>query len=163
MLFKLLFLFTVVPAVELYLLIKLHSLIGFGNTICLILFTGILGSALAKMQGFAKLREIQAKTARGELPGTELVEGILILFSAALLITPGVLTDITGFLLLTPIFRKPIAKRVIANFSKKPNFQVHYHSNVNMGAGFKPNFSQKNNIDHDDSVIEVENLNPKKK
>lgn len=106
MLGKLLLLFVVVPLVELVLLIKIGDVIAVevGDTLALLLMvgwivvTGILGGLLAKREGLSILRRLQSRLATGEVPGDELLNGAIVLLSGALLITPGVLTDIAGFL-----------------------------------------------------------------
>lgn len=110
MLSRLFLLFVVVPAVELYLLILIGQRIGALETFGVILITGIIGSYLAKSQGLATWNKLQRKLATGQLPGNELLDGAIILVSAAFLITPGVLTDVAGLLGLIPatraLFRK---------------------------------------------------------
>ena len=103
---KLLLLFVIVPAVELYLLIQIGDLVGFWPTIGLIVFTGVIGSALAKQEGIATLNRIQSRLRTGQLPGNELIDGALLLVAGAFLVTPGILTDLTGLLLLIPMTRK---------------------------------------------------------
>ena len=102
---KLLLLFIVVPAVELILLIKLGGMIGVLPTIAVIVITGALGATLARWQGLGVLRNVQNELARGGLPAGSLVDGLIILIAAALLMTPGFLTDLVGFLCLVPGFR----------------------------------------------------------
>jgi UPF0716 protein FxsA len=106
MLFKLLLLFTVVPALELAVLHKAAVLMGLGWTVALILLTGVAGSTLAKWQGLAVLRQTQAEMARGQVPSHGLLEGVLILLGAALLLTPGFLTDLLGLFCLLPWSRR---------------------------------------------------------
>jgi len=102
---KLLLLFIVVPAVELVLLIKLGGMIGILPTVAVIVITGALGATLARWQGLGVLRNVQVELARGDLPAGSLVDGLIILIAAALLMTPGFLTDTVGFLCLVPGFR----------------------------------------------------------
>ena len=102
---KLLLLFIVVPAVELVLLIKIGGMIGILTTIGVIVFTGALGATLARWQGLGVLQKVQSELAQGGLPAGPLVDGVIILLAAALLMTPGFLTDIVGFLCLVPGFR----------------------------------------------------------
>ncbi|MFQ5793137.1 MAG: FxsA family protein [Acidobacteriota bacterium] len=101
----LLLLFILVPAVELALLIEVGSRIGTLPTLALIVLTGIVGASLARLQGFAVLRKIQADVAQGQLPAGSLVDGVIILLAGALLITPGILTDVLGLVCLVPAFR----------------------------------------------------------
>ena len=107
----LLFLFIAVPAVELALLIEIGSRIGTLPTLGLIAITGIVGASLARMQGLAVLRRVQADMSRGELPASALVDGVILLLAGALLITPGILTDAFGFLCLIPVIRSVVKRR----------------------------------------------------
>ena len=112
MLVRLLVLFTTVPLVELALLLWIGGRIGVLPTVALILVTGALGAALARHQGLATWARFQGALAAGRLPGRELLEGLLILIAAALLLTPGVLTDAAGFLFLVPPARRWIMRRL---------------------------------------------------
>ncbi len=98
----LLFLFTVLPFVELFLLLEVGGRVGALPTLGLVIATGVLGAALARAQGFAALQRIQREMAEGRMPAGALLEGVLILVAGILLITPGVLTDSVGLLLLFP-------------------------------------------------------------
>lgn len=105
MFIRLLILFTIVPVVELYVLLQVGGLIGAGPTIALILLTGIAGAYLARTQGFDLLRRIQGEMAQGRLPTGELLDGALVLVGGVLLLTPGFCTDLLGFSLLVPVTR----------------------------------------------------------
>ena len=105
MFIRLLALFTFIPLVELYVLLKVGGLIGIGPTIALILLTGIAGAYLARTQGFDLLRRIQAEMAEGRLPASELLDGAMVLAGGVLLLTPGFCTDLLGFSLLAPFTR----------------------------------------------------------
>ncbi|MCB9746414.1 MAG: FxsA family protein [Alphaproteobacteria bacterium] len=109
---KLFLAFTLIPAVELYLLIRLGEWMGALYTVLLILTTGALGAALAKREGFSVLRQIQQEAQAGFPSGDRLVEGFLVVVAGLLLITPGVMTDLTGFLLIAPPSRRFIAPRL---------------------------------------------------
>ena len=99
-------LFVALPAMELTLLIELGRYIGTVNTLLMILLTGLLGATLARWQGLDVLRRIQRETAEGRMPAAPLVDGMIVLIAAALLMTPGILTDTLGFLCLVPRFRR---------------------------------------------------------
>ena len=114
----LLLLFILVPIVELILLIQLGGLIGLWPTIALIVVTGAAGASLARWQGLSVLRQIQLEMASGKLPGGALVDGVIILMAAALLVTPGLLTDVFGFLCLTPGFRRILKRALKRKFEK---------------------------------------------
>jgi len=118
MLIKLLLLFTLGPLIELYLLIELGRRIGAGPTIILVLATGFFGAILAKAQGFLVLRSIAQTLRDGQLPGDELIDGVLVLLGAALLLTPGLISDSTGFLFLLPVTRKRVRKLLIRKLKK---------------------------------------------
>lgn len=99
------FIFIIVPLIELMLLIEVGGVIGTGWTFVIIIATALLGTKLVKQQGIATYQQIQAELAQGQLPARSMFDGICILISGVLLITPGFLTDILGFLLVTPPFR----------------------------------------------------------
>lgn len=112
-------LFVLVPAVELYVLIQIGQVIGTLNTFILILATGFAGSWLAKSQGLAVWRALNDRFSRGEIPGRELMDGAIILMCGALLLTPGVITDVVGLLGLLPgtrsAFRAVLKKFFMVN------------------------------------------------
>ncbi len=112
MLGRLLLLFTLVPLVEVYLLVTLGGLLGPAATVGLVLVTGAVGAFLARHEGSRVLREWQSSVAQGELPEEGVVSSVLVLVGGVLLVTPGVLTDIVGLSLLIPPSRKAIAKVV---------------------------------------------------
>lgn len=116
MLARLVILFLVTPAVELALLLKVGQLIGFWETVGIIVLTGVAGSYLAKREGLSAWQRLNQSLSKGGLPGKELLDGVIILVAGALLITPGVLTDVVGFMGLLPptraLIRKLIMKRV---------------------------------------------------
>jgi len=102
MLFRLFLLFTLIPAVEIWLLIEVGMVIGALNTLAIIVATGFLGAFYARRQGLRILLRIQESMNRGEMPGGELINGALLLVGGALLLTPGFLTDAAGFSLIFP-------------------------------------------------------------
>jgi UPF0716 protein FxsA len=102
MLLVLALLFIVVPIVELAVIIQVGQAIGIGNTILLLIAMSAIGGWLCKREGLAALRRIQASLQRHELPARDIVDGGLILFAGALLITPGFVSDVLGVLLLLP-------------------------------------------------------------
>ncbi len=108
MLLGLFLLFTLVPLVELYLLIWLGTYIGAVDTIAIVIGTGLAGGLLAKSQGVAVFDRMRAELNQGRLPAESLFDGLLILIAGAMLITPGLLTDGLGLLLLIPWSRQVI-------------------------------------------------------
>ncbi|PLX88307.1 MAG: membrane protein FxsA [Desulfuromonas sp.] len=105
MFMKLLILFTLVPIVELYVLLEIGALVGAPATIGLIFLTGIAGAYLARLQGFTLLNRIQTEMNQGRMPRGELIDGAIILVGGVLLLTPGFCTDLLGFSLLAPLTR----------------------------------------------------------
>ena len=112
-------LFVIVPFVELYILIELGSRIGVLPTLGIVVITGIAGAALAKHQGLDVWQRIRTELSYGHMPGDVLLDGMLVLIGSVLLLTPGILTDITGFILLIPSGRFMVKKYVKAWASKK--------------------------------------------
>ncbi|MBI1422055.1 MAG: biotin--acetyl-CoA-carboxylase ligase [Gammaproteobacteria bacterium] len=102
-------LFILIPIIELYVLIKVGSYIGALSTIGLVLLTAVIGLNLLRHQGISTLNQVQAQMQRGEIPATGMLEGMLIFFAGAMLLTPGFVTDTVGFLLMIPPLRKVIA------------------------------------------------------
>ena len=118
-LYYLITLFIGLPVIELVILIKLHGVIGLGPTVLLILFTGITGAALVRRQGTDILFRIRSEMAQGNLPAPEMMDGIMVLLAGALLITPGLITDGTGFALLIPPVRVFIRSRLRKKLEQK--------------------------------------------
>jgi UPF0716 protein FxsA len=112
-------LFTALPVLELAILIEIGKAISIGPTLAIILLTGVIGAALAKHQGLRTLGRIQAGLAAGEMPTGAMVDGLLILVAGAVLITPGVMTDAVGFLLLIPFVRRRLRRAVRRYFEKR--------------------------------------------
>lgn len=118
MLAKLLILFTVIPVLELCVLIPMGTHVGLAPTIGLIVFTAVAGAILGSRQGKAAWQRIKAQSSGGELPTDSLLDGLAVIVASAFLVTPGVLTDLAGFALLIPFTRRPIRafakRRVLA-------------------------------------------------
>jgi UPF0716 protein FxsA len=126
---KLLLLFISVPLIEVLILIKLGSLFGFWPTIFLVIGTGILGAYLAKLYGLTIWYKIQKDLQAGLMPADKLVDGLLILIGGIVLLTPGLLTDILGFMLLIPFTRnyfKRFAKKKFQKMSKGQTSNIYW-------------------------------------
>ena len=108
-----------VPLIEIYLMIKVGGAIGAFNTIFLIFFTAITGVFFARLEGFRTLRSGFQQLIKNEMPIYEIVSGAALAFAALLLIIPGFLTDIIGFLLIFPLTRKILIKNISSKFDKK--------------------------------------------
>ena len=130
MLGRLILLFTIVPLVELYILIKIGSHIGGSNTILLVIMTAVLGAWLARLQGLRTLRQMQLSLSQGQIPAEELIDGVLILAGGILLLTPGVLTDLFALVLLFPFTRTHFKRWLRRRFDRmvaSGNARLHYH------------------------------------
>ncbi len=112
MFFKLLILFITVPIIEIWILIDIGKVIGTLPTILLIVFTGAVGAYLTKLQGLITIFKIRENLSKGIIPSEELLDGVLIVLAGGFLITPGILTDIAGFLLLLPKSRNYIKRHL---------------------------------------------------
>ena len=108
MLLKLFLAFTIIPIIEIYLLIEIGSMFGALTAVALVILTGFLGAFLARMQGLQTLYRIQESLREGRLPSGELLDALLIGIAGLVLLTPGFLTDSAGFLLLIPATRNAI-------------------------------------------------------
>lgn len=101
-------LFIGLPIIELALLFELHGAVGFMPTVLLVLLTGVVGAALVRRQGLAILLKIQREMSIGNVPAPQMMDGVMILVAGAFLVTPGLITDVSGFLLLVPVVRERI-------------------------------------------------------
>lgn len=106
MILKLFLAFTLIPILEIFLLVQISAFLGPLSTIILVIATGFAGASLAKIQGAQTLVRIRENMNQGVMPGDELLDAFLIFVAGILLITPGILTDISGILLLVPDTRK---------------------------------------------------------
>lgn len=116
---RLVLLFVVVPFVELFILLKLADLISGWRTFAIVVITGVIGASLAKHQGWNVIQRIQRETREGQLPTTTLVDALMIFVAGALLITPGILTDVFGFSLLVPACRSVYRRWLMAWLRKR--------------------------------------------
>lgn len=110
---RLFLLLTVVPAVELFLLLQLGALLGPWQTFAVIVITGFAGAWLAKREGLGVLADLRAELQSGLPPGSRIAEGVLVLAGGLLLVTPGVLTDLMGFAMIFPPTRRWLAPRAV--------------------------------------------------
>jgi len=130
MLIRLILLFTVIPLIELYLLIQVGRYLGSFQTIMIVLITGIIGGLLARSQGLSVQRQIRLDLQKGIIPTDSLIDGCFILIAGALLITPGMITDIFGFVLMVPFYRGWLKKRLKDILKRKfESGRFQYYSN----------------------------------
>lgn len=109
----LILLFLVVPLVEIYVLIEVGQVIGALPTIGLCVLTAVLGGGLLRHQGLRTMLRAQENIARGQVPAIEMLEGIALAVGGALLLTPGFLTDVVGFLCLIPWTRRMLVRAAL--------------------------------------------------
>jgi UPF0716 protein FxsA len=112
----LVFIFIVVPILELYVLIQIGKAIGILPTIALLILDSVLGAALMRSQGRAAWMRFNRALAEGRVPAREVIDGVLVIFGGALLLTPGFLSDILGLTLLLPPTRALIRRVLVARF-----------------------------------------------
>ena len=130
-----------IPAIEIYLMIKVGGVIGALNTIVLIFFTAITGVYFAKIAGLSALKSGFAQIVKNEIPIYEIISGAALAFAALLLIIPGFMTDVFGFLLIIPITRKLFIGTISSKFKNRENFK----NNENIIEGsFEEKEEQKN-------------------
>ena len=122
MLPQLLMFFILVPLLELAVLIKVGGYIGAWQTIAIVLLAGAFGAWLVKHEGLRALRAIQAELASGRLPTDSMIDALLVLVAGVLLITPGLITDACGFLLILPPVRALVRRIVKARFRARFTF-----------------------------------------
>lgn len=114
----LILLFTLFPVAELALLIQVGKRIGTLYTVLIILGTGVLGAYLAKSQGLSVIRQVKERVGQGQVPANEIIDGVLVLFGAAFLVTPGLVTDVIGLSAVIPptrtLYREVIKRRIMS-------------------------------------------------
>ena len=124
MLLRLLAAFILVPLIELYLLLQLAEVTSVPLTIGIVIGTGVLGSLLARREGTIAWYRFRSALGEGRVPSREIQDGLMIVFAAALLLTPGLLTDIVGFMMLLPIGRNLIRRLFLRRIAGRTNIQV---------------------------------------
>ncbi len=108
-----------IPVAEIFFIIRVARDLGIPETIGLLVAVSIAGAWLVRRSGLGVLRQIQERLARGEIPGKELVDGLLILVGGLLMLTPGFLTDAVGLLLLVPPTRLALRALLVRRYSKR--------------------------------------------
>jgi UPF0716 protein FxsA len=147
----LIFLFVTVPLVELVVLLIFAHYTHWLTTLILILATGVVGATLAKSQGEHVWREFHRRLQRGEVPADTILHGFMILAAGLLLLTPGILTDIVGFALLVPLFRRMLIRRGVKKFEV-------YRTTLRSGTSFRrsPESPTGETSPNDQEPIDVE-------
>ncbi|MBU2978277.1 FxsA family protein [Alteromonas sp. C1M14] len=108
-------LFAVLPIIEIALLVKVGGIIGGWNTIGIVILTAFIGAYFVRREGIQTLQTAQMKMQRGEMPGKEMVDGLMLAVAGVLMVTPGLITDTLGILLVLPGTRHVIARYISAN------------------------------------------------
>lgn len=149
------FLFIALPWIEISLLIYVGNELGFFSALVIVLITGCVGAALARRQGIQVWGNVRRAARQGKVPSKELFDGFCILCAGLLLVTPGLLTDCTGFLLLFPPFRavvrKALARRLMGQAVVSGN-----GFSFSAGKGQPPSFPQDQQQNDHSDVIDVE-------
>jgi UPF0716 protein FxsA len=109
--------FVIVPIIEIYLIVQVDAVIGGWETLGLLVLDSVIGAWLVRREGFSILARVQGALGRGDLPTNELIDGMLVLFAGALMLTPGFLTDGLGFVLLLPPTRAMVRNILKARFA----------------------------------------------
>jgi len=119
MLSTLIFLFIFVPIIELALLIEVGQYIGTFYSVLLVIATGVVGAFLAKLEGLRVWQALQKDLQQFKMPTDRMIDGVLILIGGAFLLTPGLITDFLGFLLIIPFTRFPVREYLKKRFTRK--------------------------------------------
>jgi len=119
-----------IPLIEIYLMIKVGGVIGAFNTISLIFFTAITGIYFARLEGSNAIRSGFTQLVKNEIPIYEIISGAALAFAALLLIIPGFLTDLVGFLLIIPITRKFFIRSISSNLRKRKDDNIIIEGNI---------------------------------
>ncbi|MFW6287709.1 MAG: FxsA family protein [bacterium] len=146
---RLILIFTIIPLLEITLLIKMSNIFGIIYTVILVGITGLIGAVLSKKQGTSVLQKIRKSIEEGMMPADSLLDGLLILIGGILLITPGIITDLGGFCCIIPLSRarvKKITKNSLSRFISTGTFQFsrgdnNQTSKVNIYDGKRKNTS----------------------
>jgi UPF0716 protein FxsA len=134
-------LFLLVPVAELYLIYKVGDAIGIGWTFLLLAADSLLGSLLLKSQGRTVWRRFNDNLAQGRMPHREVIDGVLVIFGGAFLITPGFLTDVVGLVLLIPPTRAVVRRFLVRRLGRRV-----------MVAGGRPDYDVEGTArEHDDA------------
>jgi len=116
---RLLLAFTLVPILELWLLLRIGAWLGAVPTLALVVLTGVAGASLARREGVHAWAAVQAELAAGRLPGRKLLEAVLVLVAGIVLVTPGVITDAVGLLLLIRPLRESLTRRLEERYRRR--------------------------------------------
>ena len=123
MFFYLFLFFSLIPVVEIAILIEIGSYIGVTKTIIIVILTAIIGAYLVRREGITVILKLRQKIQEGKMPAEELFDGVMILVAGAFLLTPGFATDVVGFLLVFPSSRR-IIKKVVRQYIERKFYSI---------------------------------------
>lgn len=146
---KLLLAFMIIPFIELYILLKIAAYTSPFTAFGLVIITGVIGAHFARQQGRVVIKDIQSDLQLGKMPAQSLISGLCVLIGGVLLLTPGILTDIVGFLLILPFTRM-----TFSSFLKRHFSGILQTSNVHVYSNFKTENDEGNVIDVDYEVLD---------
>lgn len=154
--FRILFaLFIIIPIIEITVLMQVGELIGAWPTVAIVIISAWLGAKYVRQQGLATLQSVQTKMAQGEMPSSEIVTAMMLLFAGVLLVTPGFVTDTFGLLLLIPNVRQALASTVQKKMKNSQGSafgaNVNFHSTTYSGGN-----TYENEADNADVFIHKE-------
>lgn len=141
----LLFLFILVPIIEIALFVQVGGVLGLWPTLFLVLLTAVVGASLVRSQGIATLMSVQDRLNQGELPAQQIVEGVMLAVAGVLLLTPGFMTDTLGLVVLLPGPRAALAKYLMT----KVKVQSMHQSGFGGGFGSQGPFSDRDPFQRD--------------
>jgi UPF0716 protein FxsA len=145
--------FIIVPIAELYVLIQIGSAIGILPTIALLILDSVLGAALMRSQGRAAWMRFNRALAEGRMPGREVMDGALVIFGGALLLTPGFLSDFLGLILLLPPTRAIVRTVLVRRFAGRVMTSAASGAQSRMGRIFTFETGGRTGA-HDDDIVE---------
>lgn len=157
-------LFIIVPIIEITVLLQVGGWIGVVPTVAFIIITAVIGVNLLKRQGFNVWADIQKKMAQGQIPALEMASAAQLIFAGALLVTPGFVTDLIGFLLLLPTIRNLVAYRLIGRWSSKinqPSKNNEYHYRTSYQATFQEHDKTQDQNTHHQSNAQMQSRKSK--
>jgi UPF0716 protein FxsA len=152
-------LFTLIPAIEIYLLFTIGGEIGALNTVIVVITTGVVGASLAKSQGLSILTKIQTEMQGGGLPAKSIIHGLMVFAGGLMLMTPGFMTDILGFSLVMPGPRHILfvwVQKLIVAAMKNGKFQFQSFGSAGQATGGEKFYSEANTGQRQNKNTEVE-------
>ncbi|WP_133405612.1 FxsA family protein [Parashewanella tropica] len=158
MIFALLGIFILLPILEIALMIHVGAVLGTWNTVALIILTTILGGSLVRSQGIENLKRVRSKLDHGELPGSEIIQSMMLAIAGVMLFLPGFITDFVGILFLTPFTRKPIARFMLSKMKvQMVNRQSGFHYQQGFG---QSDFKQDGDVFEGDFERKTDKVKP---